>query len=519
MKMKNIYVLAFSCLALFSRAQKHDYVWVYGQGKNENPLVRIGTIDFATGEPVFTPRDWEGAFIRFSCSMSDSSGRLIFYTNGCHVYDASGKIMRNGDTLNSPPMNYWKGFCGESPFPSYRYNHGSFALPRPGNSNLYDLFHINSGLPPGEPPSIISFLHTVIDTNTPDGLGAVIEKDKPLLTGEYYEPAAAVRHGNGRDWWILIPTAKTSTPVLYRFLLTPEGLLGPWPQENAFEVIDSLFYGGAQILIFTPDGSKIIQYHYYYGFIVYDFDRCTGLISNPRKTMPFVRYIYWQGLDVEVSPNNRYLYVILGDGYKVVQYDLWAADISASGDTVAVWDGFLNQGGPVGFTNMERAPDNKIYISCAGMSCIHVIERPDERGGACNIRQRAIHPPPPTWFLSSLPYFPNYRLYDLPNSPCDTLGIDSPVSVQDKPEDRPGVLRLWPNPTGGTLHVVWSGPAPVDARVMMYDVLGRLVLSQAVSEGATETSFSVADMPVGVYTVRLASASAWLGVGKVRVSR
>ncbi|MCS6930070.1 MAG: T9SS type A sorting domain-containing protein [Saprospiraceae bacterium] len=516
--MKSILVLALYFLTFFSWAQKHDYVWVYGHGKSENPFVRLGVIDFATGAPVFSHTEWEGAFVRFTCSMSDSAGRLVFYTNGCHVYDASGKIMRNGDTLNSPPTYYWQSVCSNPIVSSFLYNHGAFALPRPGSGTLYDLFHINSGMPPVEPPSIISFLHTVIDMNTPDGLGEVREKDVPLLKGGYYEPAAAVRHGNGRDWWIVIPTAKTSTPVLYRFLLTPAGVSGPWAQENAFELVDSLFYGGAQILIFTPDGSKMIHYHYYYGFIVYDFDRCTGLISNPRKVLPPFRYQYWQGPDVEVSSNSRYLYVILEDLRKIVQYDLLASDISSSADTVAVWDGFLNQGTPVVFVSMERGPDNKIYV-CCNTSCIHVIERPDEKGVACNVRQRAIYPPPPTWLITSIPYFPNYRLYDLPNSPCDTLGIDTPVSVQSEPRERSEVLRVWPNPVGETFHVGWAVPAPAGARIVVCDALGRVALMQAVSEGAVETSVSTVGLPLGLYTLRVESASALIGVGRVSVAR
>lgn len=507
------FIILLCIIPAFCISQKHDNIWIFGEGMPEYNR-EVTTIDFSDNTPQFILRDWEGCFIFFSSSMSDSSGRLLFYTSGCHLYDASGKIMKNGDTLNSPPTRYWKEFC-TPPYPSFQLNHGAFALPRPNHSSLYDLFHIRMGLPPSDPSTLMALHHTTISTDTSYDLGMVMEKDRPLVSGEHFQPAAAVRHGNGRDWWIIIPTARTSSPVVYRFLLTPEGVSGPWLQKDIFEVIDSSFYGGAYVLIFTPDGSKLIQYHIYYGFIVYDFDRCVGLISNPRKVLSPYRYNVWDGLDCEVSLNSRYLYAIMGQQRKIVQYDLSATNISVSADTVAVYEGPVT-GHNTAFGWMARAPDGKIYFGAHGFH-LHVIEYPDLPGLACNVRQHAVKSP--SWLSGALPYFPNYRLYDLPNSPCDTLGIDSPVSVQDKPEDRPGVLRFWPNPTSETLHVVWSGLAPVGARVLMYDVLGRLVLSQAVSEGATEMSFSVADMPVGVYTVWLASASAWLGVGRVSVSR
>ena len=33
-------------------------------------------------------------------TMSDSEGNLLFYTEGCQVYDASFNLMENGDSLN-----------------------------------------------------------------------------------------------------------------------------------------------------------------------------------------------------------------------------------------------------------------------------------------------------------------------------------------------------------------------------------------------------------------------------------
>jgi hypothetical protein len=513
--MKNFMLIASFLTPILLVAQKHDNIWLYGK-KSDHPDVDVTKIDFSSGSPAFIPTDFEGTFVAFSSSMSDTAGNLLFYTNGCHLYDASGKIMENGDTLNSPPTSYWRSHCTAFT-PGFKQNQGAFALPRPGSNTLYDLFHMNLGKAPAEPPGLISLLRTVVDMDTPDGLGKATEKDVPLLAGETYEPAAAVRHGNGRDWWIVLPNAQTSKPVLYRYLLTPEGLLGPYLQEGAFQVIDSLFYGGAQVLTFTPDGKKLIQYHIYYGFIAYDFDRCTGLISNPVRVLSPVKYNTWEGIDVEVSPNSRFVYVIMGKQRQLVQYDLHAPDVALSGDTVAVYDGFEYNQNPIVFGTLERGPDGKIYIVAGCCFHMHVIESPDLEGAACDVRQHSVELP--TWIYASLPYFPNYRLYDLPDSPCDTLGINGPtVSVAPQPEPPPA-LRLYPNPATDQVRVLLPAPAPPGAEVLLTDVAGRMVVRQPLPAGAAEALLSVAQYSAGLYIVRVQAAGAVLGAGRVSVVR
>ncbi|MEZ4941096.1 MAG: T9SS type A sorting domain-containing protein [Saprospiraceae bacterium] len=352
--------------------------------------------------------------------------------------------------------------------------------------------------------------------DTPDKLGVVVEKDVPLLENGLFEVAAAARHGNGRDWWIVAPNAKTANPKLYRFLLTPDGIQGPFEQKNAYEVIDSTSYGGGQILLFTPDGSKLIQYHIYYGFIIYDFDRCTGLISNPVKVLSPVPYDTWEGLDMEVSANSRFAYVILGQQKKIVQYDLYAPDIALSGDTVAVYDGFTYNGFPLAFGWMERAPNGKIYIAACCFH-MHVIENPDLKGAACDVRQHSVELP--TWIYGSLPYMPNYRLYDLPGSPCDTLGINDPVSAADGPTQPGSAFQLYPNPASSEVWLAIEGGAPAGMRVALLDVAGRVALSEPVAQGAERKVLALGHLPAGLYFVRVEVAGNTQDVFKLSILR
>jgi PKD domain len=109
----------------------------------------------------------------------------------------------------------------------------------------------------------------------------------------------------------------------------------------------------------------------------------------------------------------------------VFQYDLQATDIAASKTLVAEWDGYVHEiSFATTFAAAQLAPDGKIYI-CTAFSTpfLHVIEYPDRKGIACQLRQRAIHLP--NYNNYSIPNFPNYRLGPIDGSVCDTLGLDN----------------------------------------------------------------------------------------------
>ena len=77
---------------------------------------------------------------------------------------------------------------------------------------------------------------------------------------------------------------------------------------------------------------------------------------------------------------------------------------------------------------MQHGPDGKIYIWAGDTRYMHVIEFPNRRGEACQVRQRAINLPAEV-FAANL-YYPNYRLGPIDGSACDSLGIDNhPMAV------------------------------------------------------------------------------------------
>jgi hypothetical protein len=69
--------------------------------------------------------------------ISDSSGQLLFYTNGCAIANKEHKIMVNGDSLN--PGKWYNSRCHYLGYPT---NQAEIILPMPGNPSLYYLFHL-----------------------------------------------------------------------------------------------------------------------------------------------------------------------------------------------------------------------------------------------------------------------------------------------------------------------------------------------------------------------------------------
>ncbi|MFN0036218.1 MAG: T9SS type A sorting domain-containing protein, partial [Saprospiraceae bacterium] len=110
--------------------------------------------------------------------------------------------------------------------------------------------------------------------------------------------------------------------------------------------------------------------------------------------------------------------------------------------------------------------------------------------------------------------FPHFRLYDLPGSPCDTLGINGPQPPEDTLPPPPvcaGSLGLWPNPVSSMAQL--QVPACAGGSVRIFDVAGRWLQDLPVPEGGGTVPLDVSDYPSGVYFLHWRGAG---GRGEVR---
>lgn len=502
--MKHILLVSLGIIVGISNAigqQKHDYNWLMGAPPNDSIEKVGGThINFNFTPPTLSFFNIPFGFLANS-SVSDAEGNLLFYSNGCYVANRQHQIMPNGDSLNYGL--YYSDFCadGNSGYPAHQ---GILTLPWPDDPERYAILHYRTGDTGNGIHA--ELLYSLVDMTLDKGLGDVTLKNQLLAQAFYSSTLTAVRHGNGRDWWIVAPIYHTK--LYYTFLFSPEGFSGPY--LHSFGQIWTFFQGGSQDC-FSTDGSKFIRMAPgLWGCQITDFDRCTGQFGN-------VVNLYFPGDTIQsngcaVSPNNRYLYV---SAYtKLYQFDLEADDISASRILIDQYDGYLAPF-PTRFFQAMPAPDGKIYLSVPnGVRAWHVIHNPNEPGLACNFEQHGVELP--THVLFPIPNFPNFRLYDLPGSPCDTLGIDAPTSQSTAPVKSYGPPRLMPNPVvaGDPLRIEAGDLFEADDQMVVLDAMGRLCRRVGLPQGVSHVYAETTGLPPGIYWVAL-----WRGNGGRQVEK
>ncbi len=457
---KTIFTLLIILHSCFVYSQNRNAIWCFGDSAG---------IDFKNGVvPITSSVTGRGSCV----SICDTGGTMLFYAasmyyannfwpNSSMIFDANDSLMVNGDSIKG---TFW-----------YRE---LVIVPMPDDSMKYYLFSIGVTSGPG-------FSYSIIDMAQNGGLGAVIQKNVMLESFNAVDCIAAVKHGNGRDWWVTIRDASTSNSEHRIYLVSPAGVSLPLIQNVGS--INSLNNGRYS---FSPDGSKLAFINYWGLFELYDFDRCTGIISNPLTIHPQPTVLpirnFWS---CEFSPNGRFLYVTsyYSTNY-LYQYDLLSPNPAS---TRIVLDSIAN--GLIGIGLLELAPDNKIYFGHA-YQCnvapycypypdsvynyvnmnLSVINYPDSLGSACSYA-------PFSFYLGGkrtyygLPNNPDYDMPALAGSPCDTLvSINEPTSIS----------------TNANLHVYYAPDwekAFINAdklkgkhyRLRMVDVLGKEVYSES----------------------------------------
>lgn len=493
--MRNFAVAFIFFIPIFLHAQvKFDYNWILGRPTPPNDTTgRYGgsLVDFNFAPPQYgkidIPVDMEA-----NASISDSSGNLLFYTDGCAIINRNHEVMANGKGINEGGLAYQQG-CVENVH-GYPTHQGVIIIPFANHPNLYILLHLRKSDPISR-RYIQDVLYSEVDMTGDDGLGSVMTKNNLIAHDTFCDMLTAVRHGNGRDWWIVVP--QYNTAQYFIFLLSPQGVSTPTIQKIGYPIDH---YSWGLQAVFSPDGSKYANQTPHGGLQIFDFDRCTGTLSNPlRITFPGDTV---DACGVGISSTSRFLYA--STVFKLYQFDLQAPDIAASRQLVGVYDGFENYL-PTTFYQMKLAPDNKIYMTCAsGTKNWHIIHYPDKKGLDCELEQ---HFELPRVHSFSPPNFPYFRLFDAQGSPCDTLGIDGPPPPKDTTPPPPacaGSIRLYPNPAS---NFSWLElPECQGGSVSVYDVMGRWVQDLTLEGDSVRGQIEVSDFVPGVYFLRIRTA-------------
>ena len=478
-----IHIILYVLLYYRGFAQKEDLVWPLGD--------RAG-VNFSTG-PAIPMSDPDQMFLHITnVAISDTSGNLLFYSNGIAIANKLHDTLQNGNNLSPGTFT-----------PFYRTNgmpisQGALVIPFPREKSKYYLFHLN--LEYMVPGSYISgqLYYSLIDMSLDGGLGGVTsEKNMIILEDSIIQGRlTATKHGNGRDWWLLAHRYESNR--FFKFLITPEGVDGPFLQEigSVMEWQDD--WSGQTT--FSPDGAKLANVLRTGKVDVFDFDRCTGELSNC-VTLNDSDLVWVFGCSF--SPNNELLY--LSTLYKLYQYDMKASEIDTTKRLIAVWDSSYAPT-PTIFALHQLAPDGKIYMSTYhGTTNLHVINDPNKRGIACDFVQNDFYFGAKHWNGIGLPNNPNYRLGKLPASSCDTL-TDIPEIPKPEKINIPNFLS---SNNGDKTFVIRN--LPENTRLQIFNFMGQ----QLYFSDNYDNSWDISNIATGIYFYSLRTREDELINGKL----
>ena len=337
---KLLFILFFVSGVVFAQ---QGNIWYFGNQAgldfNVSPPVALTNGQMSTNEGC--------------ASISNSSGQLLFYTDGIKVWNTNHALMPNANgsvSLGGNPSSSQSGII----------------VPDPGNINKYYIFAVSAY-------TASNVKYSRVDMTLNGGLGDVEVSTRAVslvnATGEYIQ---AVLSADGSFYWVLVHKAGTNS--YYAYQVTSTGV-------NLTPVISSTgsttgSTGDIGYIKFNSSGNKLVRTGYLGGYFdLCDFNRSTGVVSNAQTFTNANAY------GAEFSPNGNLLYISSVGSNGTRQYNLNAgttAQILASGISLG------SAGGAI-----QSAPDGALYIAGAGSS-ISKISSPNITGAGCGYTHQSV---------------------------------------------------------------------------------------------------------------------------------
>ncbi len=495
--MRSLFLIIFLLVNTVTSAQYTDRYWAFGDSAG---------IDFKN---LSSPQPSNSIIrSRGTCvSICDSAGDLLFYAGSPNIYQ----------WIIQPNFDYTLGYVvnknhqtmqsGDS-LAGLLWYQEMVIVPMPGNDSLFYVFCA------GVVDPVIGLFYSIVDIKYNNGQGRVVQKNVQLRTDSITDGITAVRHGNGRDWWVIVRSWKNyPTNNITAYLIDPSGVTAMPTQY----IGTNIPFDGAYRMKFNQNGNHLYNVSAFGVIGRLDFDRCTGIFSN------FIEYVgannpyfwYW-GFEVSLDESKLYTSQIYqtanqDTGY-ILQFDLNAPNFLASADTLGTFTAPDTPG------LLEMGPDGKIYVSitwagpdtcfdylyCYGTvnttnSNLSVINYPDSAGAACDFQPFSFNLGGHKTYWG-LPNNHNYELGAWVGSPCDTLSVGIPEFLH-----RNGELKLYYDKSWQTVFVNAEQLKGRIGKLQFYSTNGQLVdeVSIRPDGGYFTYSSTFSSQPDGLYIVRL----------------
>lgn len=483
MKKLSIFFLGLFLMTYHSDVPAQGFTNIWQLGYDAGPLYQKSLIDFNSGQATVDSIIRPMNFSSEEAIICDSNGQILFYTNGIYIANRNHDTLLNGSGLN-PGMftDDWAEFG----LPLFQ---GALILPWPDSSHKYFLIHETIDYNAGVRPSVLYY--SIIDMTLDNGLGGVIEKNDTLLSRILdFGGITACKHGNGRDWWVFVH--KHLADLFYKILITPIGITTIDSQSVGGPITD---YGNEAV--FSPDGNWFATFDNLSKLRLYNFDRCSGNLSN----LQYFNIVPDSVLAacLSFSPNSNVMYA--STLTEVFQFDLLAGNILASQKLIAIFDGYYSPFPPFATTFCWHmlGPDGKIYINSSNSVVdLHMINFPDSLDTLCNLQQHSFH-------LSgfndgTLPNHINYWLGPITGSPCDTI-----VKVRENVFHNFN-LTVFPNPlVDGMLRIFYRLPQHKEGDLELFDLNGKRVFSCRLPMWSTQQALKLPKLSAGIYALSITS--------------
>jgi gliding motility-associated-like protein len=311
--------------------------------------------------------------------MADSTGNILFYTDGASVWNRTNGLMANGSGLH-----------GYAP-----HSMPVIIVPKPGSDSIYYIFTTPTvKMGDGDPRPIYGFEYNEVSMKRNGGMGEVTRKNKVLLPPEISSKLTAVKNSNGVDYWVV--THKFNSNEFCSFRVTSNGVdTANYVSSSVGSVHTAPGSTNNELgyMKISPDGSKLALA--ILGSSIYEifnFDASTGKVSNAITSPP----VFTEPWGIEFSPDSRYLYATVTPTQPWTPSDtmysyLYQFDVNQGGAifnnyTTIATDNLGNY-----FGGIQLGTDGRIYVSRSpnGYSSLGVIQNPKRPGLACNFESNA----------------------------------------------------------------------------------------------------------------------------------
>ncbi len=409
----------------------------------------------------------------------------VFYTNGIHVFNDRHELAENGYCLVSDiECTIFRGGAttiqGMVFIPSKEQK--AWLIYQAGDDVVFN--------------EVRRLYWAELDMSYDNGRGRITKSKQMLLDGPVMNPSemTQVRHANGRDWWVVQPGRYGLD--YHVFLVTADTIVLDHVQTIGDSVIGGL-YGMAR---FSAQGDKYCITGVASPPQLFDFDRCSGYFSNPKRICTKEPEVDFWGdttyrcggrLGCIFSPSGRYLYI---NSYSDIrQYDLESGrDLDESYVRVAAYDStYSTNRDPTAFFYAIQALDDKLYYCtwaayAGGYSVIHAPELP---GSSCRFEEGGLSAPTLNVY-NTLPNLPFYRLGKLEGSGCDTI-----VGVKEE-GSRDMAIALRPNP-GRRVELVLPAALHEPLSFVLLNLQSEKVLEQIIRSQSSIADFT--HLSAGMY--------------------